>query len=252
MELLIIFLISLPGILYFLDRFNFGKSKETELLIPNLSVDVIRSLLIEFSRAHSWALLHEDYDSERYIFVFQSGQWARNKDGVQRINITFFPGEREMRCFIRSESKFTQLFDFGMNQKNIEGVSFFLSEETKQDLSQIKLNNTASFLTPQPLVYPKYFVVLVSLLILIIGAKAIYSLTRVIVPGRVQITFYDFVSEEISHTLLLEFGAINCINYDKTNINAFECEVPIREEKSVADKARNNPTVQFAAPKYER
>lgn len=250
MEFIIILLLALPGIGYLLQRGGITSLRETELIIPTLPVESIRSLLISFSRAHSWSLLHEDFSDEQYIFVFRSGQWGQTKDGVQMITISFFPTSKETRCFVRSESLFGQFYDFGINQKNNESVAFFLSEETKQDIDQLPKENEVPFLSPRPLVYPRYFIILISILVIIIGSRMIYQMTRKIVPGRVEITFKSYVSEEINQNLLTQFGAINCVHINPKIINAFECEVPVGEEHNVVKKASENPAVELSEPKF--
>lgn len=250
MEAIIILLLLLPLAGYILQNVGIGKTKTTELLLPVISPEMIRSALIDFTRSHSWSLLVEEPTSERLLYVFKAGQFGFSKDGAQIITVTFFPTDKEVKCFIKSESLLGQFYDFDVNQKNIESLAFFLSETTKHSEIPESTTYTPIFLHSKPTVNVKYWVFLVTLLILIIGSRALYTISREVVPGTVEITFQSYVTDDIAQKLMIEFGAINCRSIDKIKTYVYECDAPVGEEEKVAATARSNAVVSTASPKY--
>ncbi len=251
MELLIIFLMILPGIGYLLEKFGIGKSYQKELLLPIISADEVRSYLFDFTRTHQWSLLYEELTNEKILYVFQAGQWGNSRYGSQKVTISFFPSDQEIRCFIQSSSLFGQIYDFGANQNNVESLSLYFTEISKENADERALHKSGSFIIRQLPIDPKYWIVLFTLLLFVIGVKFIYTKSREVVPGRVQITFQKYVSVDIATKLLTDFGGLNCFTYDPKNLNAYECEVPIGDEETIANKAHENPVVQIAQPKYK-
>lgn len=251
MELIILFLLVLPIIGYILQLASVGKSKETEVLLPVISPEIIRASLIDYTRSHNWSLLVEEPTTERLLYVFRSGQFGFSKEGVQKVTVSFFPSEKEIKCFIKSESLLGQFYDFNVNQKNIESLSFFLAETIKHPDVQERTAFTPTFFPPHQIVNVKYWVFLLCMLLLLIGSRAVYNMSRQKVPGKVIITFHSYISEEIATKMLMEFGAIDCVSLDKIKIKSYECNTPIDSEEKVADTARSNAVVQSAEPKYK-
>lgn len=250
MESIILLLLLLPLVGYVLQLAGFGKSKTTELLLPVISPEIIRSSLIDYTRSHSWSLLLEEPTSERLLYIFKAGQFGFSKEGAQKITITFFPTDKEIKCFIRSESLLGQFYDFDINQKNIESLSFFLSETTKHPEIRETTTYTPIFLHSKPSVNIKYWIFLIFVLVIIIGSKTLYKMSRRIVPGTVLISFQPYILDEIAQPLMLDFGAINCRSIDKLKLYIYECDTPVGEEEKIAATARTNPVVESAQPKY--
>lgn len=242
----------MPLLGYILQLFHIGKVRETEILLPLISAEAIRSSLIDFTRSHNWTLLNEEPTTERLLYVFRSGQFGFSKEGVQKITVSFFPSSREIKCFIKSESLLGQFYDFGINQKNIESLSFFLNETVKN--SDVHQQNAYSpiFFTPKPTVNIMYLLLLLCVLLLIIGSKAIFRLSRTVEPGKVIISFRQYVSDENVQKLMVEFGVINCVNIDKLKPKLFECDTPIGQEDDVAKTARSSPVVESADVLYKQ
>lgn len=250
METLIILLLIVPVIGYLLQIFKVGVSKETEVLLPVASAEIIRASLVDYTRSHNWSLLLEEPTSERLLYVFKSGQFGFSREGSQKITATFFPSEKEMRCFIKSESLLGQFYDFNVNQRNIESLSFYLTETLKHPEIQQASEFRPTFFTPHSTVNMKYWLFLLISLLLIIGIKTMYSLSRTYEPGKVVISFQPYVTDEIADKLMRDFGAINCVNTTKVKLKVYECDTPIGEEKKVADTARTSAVVSSAQPKY--
>lgn len=250
MEAIIVMLLVLPLFGYILQIGGVGKTKTTELLLPVISPEVIRTSLIDYTRSHNWSLMLEEPTSERLLYVFKAGQFGFSKDGVQKVTITFFPTEKEIKCFIRSESLLGQFFDFNVNQKNMESLSFFLSETTKHPEVSETSTYSSIFLPSRRSVSDKYWIFLVIMLILIIGSKSLYKISRQIVPGAVEITFQSYVTDDVAQKLMADFGAINCRSVDTLKPYIYECDAPIGEEEKVAVAASKNAVVKSAEPKY--
>jgi hypothetical protein len=250
METIIILLLLIPVVGYILQMMNIGKWKETEVLLPVNSAEIIRSSLVDYTRSHNWSLLLEEPTSERLLYVFKAGQFGFSREGSQKITVTFFPSEKEMRCFIKSESLLGQFYDFNVNQRNIESLSFYLTETLKHPDAPHTNEFTPTFFTSHATVNMKYWLFLLCTLLLIIGIKTLYSLSRTYEPGKVVISFQPYVTDEIADKLMRDFGAINCVNTTKVKFKVYECDTPIGEEKKIAASARTNAVVKSAEPKY--
>lgn len=250
METIIIILLIIPIVGYLLQMFKVGAFKETEILLPVASAEIIRSSLVDYSRSHNWSLLLEEPTSERLLYVFKAGQFGFSREGSQKITVSFFPTEKETKCFIRSESLLGQFYDFHVNQKNNESLSFYLSETLKHPDVHESTEFTPTFFPSHSTVSIKYWLFLLCSLMLIIGIKTLYSLSRTYEPGKVVISFQPYVTDEIAQKLMIDFGAINCVNTTKVKVKVYECDTPIGEENKVASTARSNPVVNAAQPKY--
>lgn len=251
METLIIFLMLLPGIGYVLQKFGIGKAYQKELLLPILSAEEIRSYLFDFTRTHKWSLLYEELTNEKILYVFQAGQFGNSRFGAQKVTISFFPSDTEIRCFIQSTSLFGQFYDFGANQNNVESLALYFTEVSKENADERALHKSGSFIISQFPIDPRYWIVLFILLLFVISVKFVYQRSREIIPGKVMITFQRYVTVDVANKLLTDFGGLNCVTYDTQNPSAYECDVPIGDEESIANTAQHNPVVQYAQPKFK-
>lgn len=248
--LILLFLAPLFG--FVLGLIGVGSRYESEVLLPGLRLEQVKSLLIFYSRNNTWPLLHQEISEEKALFVFQAHRWGNNKSGIQEITVTFFPDDTGLKGFIRSRSLLGQFVDFGINQKNVEELSFFLSDASKQEyiLKQPELSK-AGFLPRNVPIDWRYFGILAGLIAMYFLITVTMRLSKVVVPGYIEVRFRQKTAQEGALQWMHESGGINCKSQEDDPLH-YICEVPVTQEWDVADKIGSNYAVQYSQPVFKK